>query len=320
MLKYLVKRLFPENYVLQIKTTASHLPVNIGFFCCQLQKNRWLEFYINQNVHFLPKLELISECLVPAKDCSNQIIFLKDTLSLRVFNNEILRKHLKNFMVGVVSQYLTKEMVVVDVGANTGMYSYHWSNYCKQVHAFEAVLPVYFQLHRVSVARNNIETYNVALGKNVTSDTKFYIDGARLSNSGLSDGLKGKVKSQGFVKVKQSTLDSYDLEKVDFIKIDTEGNELDVICGAESTIRKFRPLCMVECYPKFANFNLELIHRFFDSIKYICMYNIPEYGLTKIPTEADFLKITHSEKMLIIHDGDFLFIPEEKVSYFGNHS
>jgi FkbM family methyltransferase len=42
------------------------------------------------------------------------------------------------------------------------------------------------------------------------------------------------------------TLDSYNIEP-NFIKIDVEGMEVDVLLGAEKTIKKFLPVIMVEC-------------------------------------------------------------------------
>ena len=36
------------------------------------------------------------------------------------------------------------------------------------------------------------------------------------------------------------------IKKIDFIKIDTEGHELEVLKGAEKTIKKFKPILMVE--------------------------------------------------------------------------
>ena len=39
---------------------------------------------------------------------------------------------------------------------------------------------------------------------------------------------------------------NYNLKKLDFIKIDVEGNEKKVIDGAYNTIEKFKPMLMVE--------------------------------------------------------------------------
>jgi FkbM family methyltransferase len=46
--------------------------------------------------------------------------------------------------------------------------------------------------------------------------------------------------------VSQRTLDSFNFERVDLVKIDVEGMELDVLEGAEQTIRRCKPQMAIE--------------------------------------------------------------------------
>ena len=46
------------------------------------------------------------------------------------------------------------------------------------------------------------------------------------------------------------TLDSYSFKRVDLLKIDVEGFELDVLLGAENTIRQFKPRIIIETHSK----------------------------------------------------------------------
>jgi len=54
------------------------------------------------------------------------------------------------------------------------------------------------------------------------------------------------------VKVKTMTLDSfvkeYNVERVDFIKIDAEGSEREILKGAKETIKKFKPRMAIAAY------------------------------------------------------------------------
>jgi FkbM family methyltransferase len=49
---------------------------------------------------------------------------------------------------------------------------------------------------------------------------------------------------------KQTSLDDFivtqGIERVDFIKIDTDGHELEVLCGATNTMRRFKPVIIFE--------------------------------------------------------------------------
>ncbi|MEW8382582.1 MAG: FkbM family methyltransferase, partial [Candidatus Thiodiazotropha taylori] len=47
-----------------------------------------------------------------------------------------------------------------------------------------------------------------------------------------------------------SLVDSGEIEKVDFIKLDVEGYELDVLLGAAQSIQKFQPKLAISLYHK----------------------------------------------------------------------
>ena len=57
-------------------------------------------------------------------------------------------------------------------------------------------------------------------------------------------------ESQNLVPVPARTIDSYNFEDVDCIKIDVEGSELLVMQGAKDTIERCRPSVQVEIVPK----------------------------------------------------------------------
>ena len=50
------------------------------------------------------------------------------------------------------------------------------------------------------------------------------------------------------IEIEIKTLDSYEFEKLDFIKMDVEWFELRVLQGAEQTIKKHRPIMYIEMH------------------------------------------------------------------------
>jgi FkbM family methyltransferase len=48
------------------------------------------------------------------------------------------------------------------------------------------------------------------------------------------------------VLVRKMTLDELNLPRLDFIKIDIEGMEMEALAGARETIRKYRPILLIE--------------------------------------------------------------------------
>jgi FkbM family methyltransferase len=81
-------------------------------------------------------------------------------------------------------------------------------------------------------------------------------------------------KSQHIVDVPARTIDSYNFEDVDAIKIDVEGSELFVIEGAKDTIDRCRPSVQVEIVPKQCaqyGYNPQDLYDFFDKRDYVCV-------------------------------------------------
>ena len=227
------------------------------------------------------------------------MILSDSVLRKRVFKQHILDIHLKDFMLGQTTPYLNKFKNTIDVGAATGMYASHFAKYSKSVLCFEAVPPVYKQLEKIKETYGNVKTFNLAVGNEVgTAD--FYVDDKRLSNSGFQNLVDGQK-----IQVETVTIDSLKLVDVGFMKIDVEGNELDVLFGANDTIEEYKPTCMVEVYDKFNKYPVKTTFQFFFNKGYRCFYNHRAQGLKVV---RDIKEGLEAVKIPQITDGDFLFI------------
>lgn len=81
-------------------------------------------------------------------------------------------------------------------------------------------------------------------------------------------------KDQYVVNVPCRTIDSFNFEDVDAIKIDVEGSELFVIEGAQSTISKYRPSVQVEIVPDQCaryGYQPQDLYDFFAERDYVCV-------------------------------------------------
>ena len=58
--------------------------------------------------------------------------------------------------------------------------------------------------------------------------------------------LRKSKSSNNYMEISTSTLDSLNLKRIDGIKIDVEGHEIDVIKGAIKTLSSFKPWLVVE--------------------------------------------------------------------------
>ena len=222
-----------------------------------------------------------------------------NVLSKRVFKQQILDLHLKDFMIGQTTPYLNKFKNTLDIGAATGMYASHFAEHSKSVICFEAVPPVYEQLIKIKEKHNNVITHNLAIS-NETGTLDFYVDDKRLSNSSFQNLVEGQK-----IQVETVTIDSLKLVDIGFIKVDVEGVELDVLNGASVTIDEYKPTCMVEVYEKFNKYPVETTFEFFFNKDYRCFYNHKGQGLRLVRNMKEALEAV---KIPEITDGDFLFI------------
>ena len=131
-------------------------------------------------------------------------------------------------------------MVIIDIGANQGLYTTLFSSLVGpfgRVIAFEPEEDTFRALSE-NLARNsvtNVELYQVALGSESGTATlsKSLIHGG--DHSLRSGHHKGFSRA---AKVRLSTLDEIVGErKIDFIKIDVQGWEAQVLCGMERVLR-----------------------------------------------------------------------------------
>lgn len=138
--------------------------------------------------------------------------------------------------------YVKNFRTAVDAGAHCGLWSMQLAKRFQNVHAFEPV-----EAHRECFRKN--------LGFHY--DRVDFQDGIVLNPCALGDHedmikitteptSSGDSRVDGNGDVPMHTLDLFNLQDADFIKIDTEGFELFVIKGAEETIKRCRPVMVVE--------------------------------------------------------------------------
>ena len=154
-----------------------------------------------------------------------------------------------------VDEFITEESVVVDVGAHIGTFTVSAAKKAKIVHSFEPVIQSFLRLteHIEMNSLSNVTSHNFALGDSLTSAEIEYMPvfntGAAkltISRGALIFHDLGDEHEPPKYSMAVKTLDSLDLPALDLLKCDTEGCELLVVKGAIETIKKFRPVMVME--------------------------------------------------------------------------
>ncbi|MEZ5001654.1 MAG: FkbM family methyltransferase [Chitinophagales bacterium] len=168
-------------------------------------------------------------------------LFLFSNFQKHVFDNEIVQ--------------IKKDAVIFDVGANAGYLTLFFADMVTNghVHAFE---PTHYAIQKL--VKN--ASLNPELKKRITVNQCFvsdqdnqkdlvaYSSWPLTGNESTHSIHKGVAKSTE--DVTSITLDSYcdkhSIDRLDLIKIDTDGHEFDVLTGAQNVIKRFQPQIVFE--------------------------------------------------------------------------
>lgn len=142
------------------------------------------------------------------------------------------------------------QQLALDVGANVGSWSLTLADRCQEVHAFEPNPQCLAMLRGRLAARQNVRLCEFALGDDVGDLVlHLYPHHAHATAYDRLDTLPRGEETRR-VKVPLVSLDAlgYQWRPVDYIKIDTEGGERDVIAGAAHTLNMCRPSLLIEVH------------------------------------------------------------------------
>lgn len=176
-----------------------------------------------------------------------------------------------------LDKYLSPGMTYIDVGANIGLYSLFVAKRVgsEYVYAFEPQPNVYAKALE-NINKNNIKNIkieNIGLGK-CNSVCKMHID---------RDSAKSYIKSSESIHFEDSAIEvsimSFDdyvmekkIKKIDYIKIDVEGFEYEVLLGMQNTLKFLPPeIIQIELYDDFLKRNgasISIIVNYFNIFGY----------------------------------------------------
>ncbi len=182
----------------------------------------------------------------------------------------------------LLTQNLKKGMVCFDVGANIGYYTLLESKMVGDEGKVIAIepSPINFKQLQKNIQNEkakNVELYQIA-GGDQNSTIKFLLD----PHSNLSRIISNeeKVREKGeIVDVPMKKLDSFleasTIRTLDFIRMDVEGYEFNILEGMRNSIKKFRPAIQMEVHTHILGYEkTQKLLKWFMSEKYEVVYYI----------------------------------------------
>ena len=236
-----------------------------------------------------------------------KIIPTKYQLNLRYFYLKKLNK--LDAEMFYVSKLLKNKRRFLDIGANVGIYSFHFRKTFKYVDAFEPLEEVSYRLH--ALQNNSLNVHNVGIS-NTRGEIKFfipYLNGKKSPALASLEKRKGKCEQRS-IRVK--TIDDYNFKDVDLIKIDVEGHEESVIKGANKTIQETMPILIVEIEQRHISKEINKVFKSILNLNYNGFFienrkliSLQEFSYDN--HQEPFLDNVNSKKYI----NNFIFIPNQ---------
>jgi len=151
---------------------------------------------------------------------------------------------------------------VIDAGANAGVFSVFVAakHPNTTIYAFEPTPETFSNLKENTKYYKNIHAFNDALGE--TEKRAIFVINPNSSESNRVEE-NNYITQNGFlramyrtfkllacdIRVKIKTIDSLNI-RCDFLKMDTEGYEVNILKGATKTIKKWKPIIAMSAYHK----------------------------------------------------------------------
>lgn len=260
---------------------------------------RMLAWSLKLDYEFLFVVPGLSFCAKLRFISLKYLLFLRDRISRRAVRSATVfgRRYRYNDRFGIGSlqrvycagwrlkELLPPQPVVVDVGANLGQFNFFCRHYLgsKRVVSIEPIP----ECHALLV--ENAGTPADCLSAVVAAEereVRFHVASDSQLSSLVTDGA---VTYGGSMLMKTQRLDSLletaDIGKVDLLKIDTEGSEMDVLLSGERTLEKSAAVLVEMSIFRENTGNLFAVGSFLESRGFRLRHLV--FGSSESPTDAD---------------------------------
>ena len=149
----------------------------------------------------------------------------------------------------------------IDIGSHIGFWSKDFTNTFKHTYAFDPI-PQVRECYIKNITNSNYTLYPYGLGKENKKISVLYSP-KETGNTHASD--------KGNLEIEVKTIDTFNLPNIDYIKIDAEGYEIEVVEGAKELIERCKPFIHIEAKKKVMvkqNITMNAIEELFKRINY----------------------------------------------------
>lgn len=178
-----------------------------------------------------------------------------------------------------VAEFVTNKRVVVQAGGNCGFYPKQYADLFDTVYTFEPEWLNFYCLN-LNVPESNVIKNQACLG-----------NAHQLVNLAIKPKNRGKNFVKGPGNYPTYKIDDLNLDVCDLIHLDIEGYEYYALQGAEETIKRCKPVIVIEMWDKLDN-------RFEENINEKTNALLTSLGYSYLQT---------------LHESDKVYLPNENI-------
>jgi FkbM family methyltransferase len=206
-----------------------------------------------------------------------ELVVKIDNKKYKLCSDDNYIEHVKNNfepeMIELFKTIISKDSIIIDIGANIGCTTIFFAENSKKVYSFEPSKTTFEYLEKNinQAGFKNAHLFNIGLGSENFKTTLTYSSDNRAGGfvSNLIHIKEGHIIEEIEIHKLDSFLQSIDdLNKLDFIKIDAEGFEPKILKGSEQTLAMYKPVIILELNHWCLNaFQRTSIPDFFDQLR-----------------------------------------------------
>jgi FkbM family methyltransferase len=182
--------------------------------------------------------------------CFKFFVFDNCFISETIRNNKIWEPHMHD----IFDKFIKKDSIVIECGCHIGSHTIKMASLCEKIYGFEP-MPATYNILKKNIELNSITNaiiYEKGVSDNKGTTSFNWICDGDTGQCGLDNNPMGKPQwlkaTDETINVELITIDSLNLDKLDFMKIDVEGYEPLVIKGGFNTIKKCKPVIIMEVW------------------------------------------------------------------------
>lgn len=195
-------------------------------------------------INFLKDKNIPTDLVIPYK---NETLISIDTTEL-IGHDIYWNGGYENSVMWLLDFYLKKDDVAIDFGANIGVWSIVLAKKCNFVHSVEPH-PKFREKLRANLELNQFNNFIIHpyAASQTEGPTTLYAPPESMKNKSASTvNLNSELTEQISVEVKKMDTIFSELSRLDFIKIDCDGSDGDIILSGKNIISKFLPVILFE--------------------------------------------------------------------------